>query len=108
MFRQQEPRRQAVVHKDSNLMEHLYDNRMSMASLLALTNIEQCDDYFCADTLECVKKPMDCPCPFSASQLKCVMPDKKSYVCISKPTGSEDEDHPRDCSFVEKAWKGEV
>lgn len=56
-----------------------------------------------------MKKRVDCPCPFAASQLKCVLPDGKSYVCISKPAidgefGSDSE--VRDCEFVKKAWEG--
>ncbi|KAK9377381.1 uncharacterized protein V1513DRAFT_436217 [Lipomyces chichibuensis] len=60
----------------------------------------QCNDYVCQDTLACVKKPIDCPCVFPDSEEKCMLPDKKSYVCISKVG--------RGCSFVEKAWKGLV
>ncbi|KAJ8099967.1 hypothetical protein POJ06DRAFT_255028 [Lipomyces tetrasporus] len=60
----------------------------------------QCNDYVCQDTLACVKKPLDCPCLFPDSEEKCILPDKRSYVCISKVG--------RGCSFVEKAWKGEI
>ncbi|KAK9322862.1 hypothetical protein V1517DRAFT_321927 [Lipomyces orientalis] len=60
----------------------------------------QCNDYVCQDTLACVKKPVDCPCLFPDSEEKCILPDKRSYVCISKAG--------RGCSFVEKAWKGEI
>jgi hypothetical protein len=68
--------------------------------------VENCDQYLCSDTLACVKGPMDCPCPFAASQLKCVLPGKKSYVCISKP--AEGDNDKRDCSFVKNAWDGKV
>ncbi|KAK9455529.1 hypothetical protein V1511DRAFT_295326 [Dipodascopsis uninucleata] len=60
----------------------------------------QCKDYVCQDTLSCVKKPTDCPCVFPDSEEKCILPDKKNYICISK--------NGRGCSFVEKAWKGLV
>ncbi|KAK9468510.1 hypothetical protein V1512DRAFT_106886 [Lipomyces arxii] len=60
----------------------------------------QCKHYVCQDTLKCVKKAVDCPCVFPDSEEKCILPDKKNYVCISK--------NGRGCSFVEKAWRGEV
>ncbi|KAK9480897.1 hypothetical protein V1514DRAFT_324760 [Lipomyces japonicus] len=60
----------------------------------------ECDKYVCPDTLACVKKPVDCPCAFPGSEEKCILPDKKTYVCISK--------NGRGCGFVEKAWKGQV
>lgn len=64
-----------------------------------------CEDYLCEDTLTCVKSYIDCPCRFPDSQIKCVLPDKKNYVCISKPADDTEKD-ARDCSFVTKAWKG--
>lgn len=59
----------------------------------------KCDQYLCEDTLACVKSRADCPCLFPATEIKCVLPNK-DYVCIS--SGS------MDCSFVEKAYKGQV
>lgn len=61
----------------------------------------RCDKYLCQDSLKCVNTYLDCPCPFPDSEIKCVLPDKKNYVCFSKDSG-------RDCKFVEKAWKGLV
>lgn len=66
----------------------------------------ECDKYLCPDTLSCVSRPVDCPCPFPDSQLKCVLPDKKNFVCISAPAPGDK--NPRDCSFVNKAYKGTV
>ena len=63
-----------------------------------------CPQYLCPDTLACVNEPVDCPCPFENSQLKCVLPDKKNYVCISKPST---EDGP-DCDSVLRAYKGKI
>lgn len=85
---------QQPIPEDSNFVEQNYDH-------------SDCKDFLCKDTLKCVSKPVDCPCPFAASQLKCVLPDKKNYVCISAPADPKDED-ARDCSFVTKAWKGNV
>lgn len=67
---------------------------------------QECDQYLCADTLKCVASPVDCPCPFPESQVKCVLPGdsgsggSSSYVCVSK--GS------RDCEFVIDAYNGLV
>ncbi|ODQ44835.1 hypothetical protein PICMEDRAFT_36707 [Pichia membranifaciens NRRL Y-2026] len=68
---------------------------------------KDCGKYLCPDTLACVSKPVDCPCPFPNSQQKCVFPphpnndhDDGSYICISK--GS------RDCKFVVDAYNGLV
>ena len=65
-----------------------------------------CEGYLCEDTMTCVHKPVDCPCVFPNSQIKCVLPDQKSYVCISKP--AEGDPEPRDCDFVARAYKGLV
>lgn len=65
-----------------------------------IMNLVECNGFVCEDTLSCVKRPVDCPCLFPDSQEKCILPDKKNYVCIST--------NGRGCEFVEKAWKGEV
>lgn len=52
----------------------------------------------------CVDRPIDCPCPFSSAQMKCVLPDEEAYVCISQPTN---EDGP-DCEYVLNAYKGNI
>lgn len=68
---------------------------------------QECNNGFiCPDTLTCVKRASECPCPFPDSQIKCILPgnnNKKgtnSYVCISKGD--------RDCKFVIDAYKGLV
>lgn len=68
---------------------------------------QDCNTYLCPDTLECVDKPINCPCPFPNSQFKCVLPpnpesesDDGSFVCISKGE--------RDCQFVLDAYYGRV
>ncbi|KAI0265880.1 hypothetical protein BC834DRAFT_824541 [Gloeopeniophorella convolvens] len=33
-----------------------------------------CSDYLCQDTLVCVKKPVECPCP-NVQDIRCVVPD---------------------------------
>ncbi|CCH46748.1 putative secreted protein [Wickerhamomyces ciferrii] len=84
----------------------------------------KCDGYLCPDTKACVKTKIECPCPFPKSQLKCVLPNKENYVCISKPATNKRNlqkiyDDPkagpkarsaglRDCGWVEDAWNGLV
>ncbi|VVT57070.1 uncharacterized protein SAPINGB_P005519 [Magnusiomyces paraingens] len=65
-----------------------------------------CDKYLCQDTLACVATPVDCPCLWPDSQIKCILPNKKNYVCISRPAPGDPA--PRDCAFVNKAYKGTV
>lgn len=64
-------------------------------------NDQQCDKYLCEDTLQCVDGPNDCPCMFPDSQMKCVLPNKQGYVCISKPTN---DDGP-DCDYIKKLYQ---
>ncbi|KAG4306152.1 hypothetical protein PORY_000140 [Pneumocystis oryctolagi] len=45
-------------------------------------------EYLCKDTLQCVNKPGDCPCPFPTSQKRCPL-GNGNYVCVSM---SEDYD----------------
>ncbi|ODV88633.1 hypothetical protein CANCADRAFT_3278 [Tortispora caseinolytica NRRL Y-17796] len=64
----------------------------------------ECTKYLCPDSFACVDKPIDCPCSFPESEVKCILPDKSSYVCISKP----DTDSGRTCDFVNKAYNGKI
>lgn len=66
-----------------------------------------CNKYLCPETFHCVDKPLDCPCPFPDSQLKCTLPDKSNFVCISKSEKKEGVE-VRDCEWVNNAWKGLV
>lgn len=83
-----------------------------------------CKEFVCASTKQCVKNPVDCDCPFPQSQLKCVYPGGKSYVCISKPAVNNEKlqkvyDDPvqgpkaknkgvRDCGWVSDVWNGKI
>lgn len=70
-----------------------------------------CGKYLCPESFACVNEPAQCPCPFPDSQQKCVLPDGKNYVCISKTNKGELKDFKgevRGCDWVFKAWKGQV
>jgi len=59
-----------------------------------------CSEYLCQDTLVCVSKPVDCPCP-NVEDIKCVVPDAQdsgsgTRLCIRGGT---------DCAQVEKLAK---
>ncbi|KAF8467083.1 hypothetical protein DFH94DRAFT_639035 [Russula ochroleuca] len=59
-----------------------------------------CSEYLCQDTLVCVAKPIDCPCP-NVEDIKCVVPDAQepgsgTRLCIRGGT---------DCSQLEKLVK---
>lgn len=118
MFKQQQQQQQQ--QPGGTWIEQNYDNgkwkgqkvlkceiwNLKKIRLTPIKNVAGCDGFLCTDTLTCVSKPVDCPCVFPNSEIKCVLPNKKSYVCISKP--SEEDKTPRDCAFVEKAYKGLV
>ncbi|THV08341.1 hypothetical protein K435DRAFT_771872, partial [Dendrothele bispora CBS 962.96] len=46
----------------------------------------QCSQYLCPTTLECVKRPSQCPCP-EVEDIKCVIPDNEdpesaTVICV--------------------------
>ncbi|KAH9971366.1 hypothetical protein BGW80DRAFT_1174572 [Lactifluus volemus] len=52
-----------------------------------------CSEYLCPDTLVCVTKPVDCPCP-NVQDIKCVVPDAQAAgsgtrFCVRGSTGCE-------------------
>ncbi len=56
-----------------------------------------CSEYLCQDTLVCVSKPIDCPCP-NVEDIKCIVPDSQdggsgTRFCIRGGT---------DCAQIEK------
>ncbi|KAI9462032.1 hypothetical protein F5148DRAFT_1016300 [Russula earlei] len=59
-----------------------------------------CSEYLCSDTLMCVTRPVDCPCP-NVQDIKCIVPDAEQVgggtrLCIRGGT---------DCQQVEKLAK---
>lgn len=50
-----------------------------------------CSSYLCPTTLDCVKRPSECPCP-NPEEIKCLIPDSDSrgdgtVVCVSGERG---------------------
>jgi hypothetical protein len=70
-------------------------------SLLPLLLVAvSCSEYLCPDTLVCVTKPVDCPCP-NVQDIKCIVPDAQAVgsgtrFCVRGST---------DCAQVEKLAK---
>jgi len=54
-----------------------------------------CASYVCPDSLTCVEKPKDCPCPYKEFDKKCLIKGSKDgeFVCS------------RDCGMVDQAIK---
>ena len=73
----------------------LFMSRQKLNRVLLVT--VSCSDYLCQDSLVCVQRPMDCPCPV-VQDVKCIVPDAQepgsgTRLCIRGAT---------DCSQVEK------
>jgi hypothetical protein len=76
---------QWAAYSDSGqcLCHFFFQNRVTdrVVSLLAVL----CSQYLCPGTLDCVKRPVDCPCP-NPEDIKCTIPDTEgedaTVVCI--------------------------
>jgi len=52
-----------------------WGHNQARVSLLAVS----CSQYLCPETLDCVKRPLDCPCP-TPEDIKCTIPDMDGGV----------------------------
>lgn len=96
--------RQAHEAQRQQQAEHQQRQRQNGMNIVEASYYEvDCPKYLCEDTLSCVDSPVDCPCAFE-SEIKCVLPDKKTYICISAPSN---EDSPT-CDTVIDAWNGKI
>ncbi|GAA6019550.1 hypothetical protein JCM11491_001334 [Sporobolomyces phaffii] len=82
--------------------EHLFNQQQQQGSPHApAINWEEqfastkCATYLCHDSMTCVEKPRDCPCPYAAYDKKCPVGggSEGEFVCA------------RDCDLVERAIK---
>jgi len=67
---------------------------------MAYSEALSCSQYLCPDTLSCVKRPADCPCP-NTEDTKCTVPDAleidaATVVCVR---GVEE------CALVERLMR---
>ncbi|PFH51378.1 hypothetical protein AMATHDRAFT_142758 [Amanita thiersii Skay4041] len=74
--------------------------RSGAAQYVAQVESVSCSKYLCPSTLDCVARPIDCPCPYE-EDVKCIIPsagtdddsDDATMVCIRGEQG---------CSHVEQ------
>jgi len=63
---------------------------------LAFAESISCTNYLCPETMQCVEKPVDCPCP-NVEDVKCIVSDavdkEGTVICVRGGI---------DCSQVEK------
>jgi hypothetical protein len=94
---QQQPSggQQWAMHAESRTwpLPHCYVNKLNYSLLV----IVSCSDYLCQDSLVCVQRTIDCPCPV-VQDVKCIVPDAQeagsgTRLCIRGGT---------DCAQVEK------
>src|SRR6267142_1614467 len=100
---QQQPSgsQQWAMHADSSTCRCPHPPSFPLIKLpsVMLTTVP-CSEYLCKDTLVCVHKPVDCPCP-NVQDIKCVVPDSQDVgsgtrLCVRGGT---------DCAHVEKLVK---
>ena len=92
---------QWVMHADSSTCRCPHSSSFPLIRLpsLMLTTVP-CSDSLCPDTLVCVRKPEDCPCP-NVQDIKCIVPDSQDVgsgtrLCVRGGT---------DCKHVENLMK---
>ncbi|KAF9534751.1 hypothetical protein CPB83DRAFT_213354 [Crepidotus variabilis] len=76
-------------------------HRSTASQWAAYSDSVSCSQYVCPETLDCVAKPVDCPCP-NPEDIKCIVPDIGS-------TGKHEGDGTvictrggNDCSEIER------
>ncbi|KIM46346.1 hypothetical protein M413DRAFT_64868 [Hebeloma cylindrosporum] len=53
--------------------------RSGASQWAAYSDSVSCSQYLCPETLDCVKRPSDCPCP-NPEDIKCTIPDMEGGV----------------------------
>ncbi|KAF8969486.1 hypothetical protein BDZ97DRAFT_1915436 [Flammula alnicola] len=53
--------------------------RASASQWAAYSDSVSCSQYLCPETLDCVARPGDCPCP-NPEDIKCIIPDMEGAV----------------------------
>jgi len=65
--------------------QHQQQHRSGASQWAAHVESVACSQYLCPTTLDCVAKPMDCPCP-DVQDVKCTIPDsdgdEATVVCV--------------------------
>ncbi|KAA1473501.1 hypothetical protein DENSPDRAFT_866109 [Dentipellis sp. KUC8613] len=69
-----------VVHAQFQFFDQMFGHRQQQqqpsggAQWAAYADSVACSEYLCPNTLSCVPRPVDCPCP-NVQDVKCVIPD---------------------------------
>ncbi|KAF9057993.1 hypothetical protein BJ165DRAFT_1335254 [Panaeolus papilionaceus] len=56
-----------------------HQQRTSASQWAAYSDSVSCPQYLCPETLDCVTRPADCPCP-NVEDIKCLIPDMDGGV----------------------------
>ncbi|KAF8913752.1 long chronological lifespan protein 2 [Gymnopilus junonius] len=80
---------------------HQQQHRSAASQWAAYSDSVSCSQYLCPETLDCVAKPVDCPCP-NPEDIRCIVPDTE--VDVEGATVMCTRGH-NDCTEVEKLMK---
>ncbi|KAF4620065.1 hypothetical protein D9613_005128 [Agrocybe pediades] len=75
---------QPVLAQFGNFFENMWGHqqqqqqqqRSGASQWAAYADSVSCSQYMCPETLDCVAKPSQCPCP-NAEDIKCIIPDSE-------------------------------
>jgi hypothetical protein len=68
---------QWAAYSDSGTRPLIVD--LCVSALCLTMIVVACSQYLCPETLDCVDKPVDCPCP-NPEDIKCIVPDAEGDV----------------------------
>ncbi|KDR83915.1 hypothetical protein GALMADRAFT_50829, partial [Galerina marginata CBS 339.88] len=81
--------------------QHQQQQQRSGASQWAAYSDMSCSEYLCPETLDCVARPVDCPCP-NAEDVKCIIQDMEGGVEDATVVCTRG---PNDCGEVERLMR---
>ncbi|CAA7259616.1 unnamed protein product [Cyclocybe aegerita] len=88
-------------HHQHQQQQQQQQQRSGASQWAAYSDGVACSQYMCPETLDCVPRPSDCPCP-NAEDIKCNIPDAdgegSTFVCTRGPN---------DCREVERLMRKE-
>ncbi|KAF9478155.1 hypothetical protein BDN70DRAFT_783844, partial [Pholiota conissans] len=75
--------------------------RTGASQWAAYSDSVACSQYLCPETLDCVQKPVDCPCP-NPEDIKCIVPDMEGDVEDATVICTRGQ---KECSEVDKLMR---
>ncbi|KAF8557051.1 hypothetical protein OG21DRAFT_1505885 [Imleria badia] len=93
----QQQRQQQPPHAGSQWTAHAEAGSCGLLACLmrhSCSSTVSCSSYLCPDSLVCVARPSECPCP-REEDIKCIVPDAEDteagrVVCVSGASGCAD------------------